>query len=95
VSPIEQLLRVWKSKKYPFDVRLDALKSTLPYCFPKLSALQAQVDSRTIHSIQAIERVMASPELVAKAEEIAFALAEPSQRLLEASPIQETNEKPV
>lgn len=73
VSPLEALFRIWKNRRLPFPVRYDALKATLPYCYPRLSAVAAHVESRAAVSV---EHILQDPELAKLAETLALRMAE-------------------
>ena len=83
VNPLHVLLKTWKNKHLPLEIRLDCIKAALPFCFPKLSAITSQVRSEV--NMISIDRIRDNPKLAEMAETLALELvAQPF--MLEAPP---------
>jgi len=82
VEPLAALAKVWRSKRYPFEVRLSCLTAMLPYCYPRLSSVAStsQTDVRMV----SMDLLHANPKLAALAEELALQMAVAQPLMLEA-----------
>jgi hypothetical protein len=79
IEPVKALIRVWRSKKFPLDMRLDALKCIVRLVHPTLTAarIDANVEATLTTDIRHhISVINSDPQLAAAAEAIALRLAE-------------------
>ena len=83
VEPLEALLRIGANKRLPVVVRMDALKSILPYIYPKLQSVD--VNSTTpdgpAETTVNVAAIIADPELAAAAQKLALAALTPKRAL--------------
>jgi hypothetical protein len=58
--PMQALMRIAKDKRKPLELRMDAMKSLLPFCWPKLSAQEIDVRALQFQATARIDEVLHS-----------------------------------
>lgn len=59
-TPLEVFLRIMRSDKYPFAVRIDMAKAAAPYMHPRLMPLMSAPTRRADHTAADIRAVLAA-----------------------------------
>jgi len=84
-DPLEALLRIIKNRRLPIELRLDAMKSAVPYAYPRLTTMHVQgfiqQDVEINQRIQAIAK--ADPALAKAMETLALKLIPPQSPVID------------
>lgn len=62
LTPLDYMLGILRDEEQPVAMRFEAAKHAAPFVHPKLSSIEAKVDSNVKATVRKIERVVVDPQ---------------------------------
>src|SRR5262249_21160272 len=95
-DPLTALMKVAKNKRLALELRVDAMKSLLPFCWPKLSVQEVNMRSLQLQATADIDQILNSlPSDQAKAlEAVALKLTALPSPDVESTAVIPTEDRP-